>query len=73
MRVLTDLGLPGMSGDEFARTVHEKSPRMPIVLLTGWGDQIKAENRQFDGVTQILSKPVSLGALAQTLAAVSAI
>jgi len=71
--VLTDLGLPGMSGDEFARTVHEQSPRTPIVLLTGWGDQIKAENRQFDGVTHVLSKPVSLGALAQTLAAVSAV
>jgi signal transduction histidine kinase/CheY-like chemotaxis protein len=71
--VLTDLGLPGMSGDDFARAVHEQNPRTPIVLLTGWGDQIKAENRHFDGVTHVLSKPVSLGALAQTLAAVCAV
>jgi len=68
--LLTDLGLPGMSGDELARAVHERDPSTPIVLLTGWGDQIKAENRDFAGITHVLSKPVSLGALAQTLAAV---
>jgi signal transduction histidine kinase/CheY-like chemotaxis protein len=70
--VLTDLGLPGMSGEELARTVHRRNPQTPVVLLTGWGDQIKAENRRFEGVTQVLSKPITLGALAQTLAAVFA-
>src|SRR5262249_46287711 len=32
--VLTDLGLPGVSGEELARQLAERSPQVPVVLLT---------------------------------------
>jgi signal transduction histidine kinase len=65
--VLTDLGLPGSSGEEVARQVAELSPNVPVVLLTGWADQIKAETKPVPGVKCILGKPVSLSTLASTL------
>jgi signal transduction histidine kinase/CheY-like chemotaxis protein len=68
--VLTDLGLPGISGEDVARSVAERSPDTPVVLLTGWADQLRAEADSLVGVTRILSKPITLDALAKTLAAV---
>jgi signal transduction histidine kinase len=68
--VLTDLGLPGISGEEVARAVAERSPKTPVVLLTGWADQLQAENDSLTGIACILSKPITLDALASTLATV---
>lgn len=65
--VFTDLGLPGISGEELARSIAERSPRTPVVLLTGWADQIEADNRVLPGVTCVLGKPVALSTLAATL------
>jgi signal transduction histidine kinase len=68
--VLTDLGLPGMNGEEVARRIADASPGMPIILLSGWAEQIKAQARPIPGVTRILGKPVSIDQLAENLMAV---
>lgn len=33
--VITDYSMPGMSGTELARILHERLPRLPIALATG--------------------------------------
>ena len=68
--VFTDLGLPGMSGEEVARTIAGSSPTTPVILLTGWSHQLKDEARSLAGVTHILGKPVTLSTLSAALAAV---
>lgn len=70
--VITDLGLPGLSGEEVARQIAERSPQTPVILLTGWADQIESERKTFAGVTCVLGKPVSLGKLTATLQKVCA-
>ena len=65
--VVTDLGLPGVSGEEVARAISQRSPRTPVILLTGWADQIQAEQRTFPGVAHVLGKPVSITTLVATL------
>jgi signal transduction histidine kinase len=65
--VLTDYGLPGMNGEEVARAIHRTSPKTPVVLLTGWANQLKADSKPIDGVARILGKPVTLQALAETI------
>jgi signal transduction histidine kinase/ActR/RegA family two-component response regulator len=65
--VLTDLGLPGASGEELARELRRRSPATPVVLLTGWADQLRAEGGSLEGVSRVLAKPVTLPTLAATL------
>jgi signal transduction histidine kinase len=67
--VLTDLGLPEVSGEEVARRV---AGTVPIVLLTGWADQLRAEVGTIEGVSYLLSKPVTMANLAASLTAVTA-
>lgn len=67
--VLTDLGLPDGSGEEVVRTAARLRPGTPVVLLTGWADQMA---RKPDGVARLLGKPVTLDTLARTLAEVAA-
>jgi signal transduction histidine kinase/CheY-like chemotaxis protein len=68
--LITDLGLPGMSGEELARTIARKSPATPVILLTGWSSQLKDEAQSLTGVTNILGKPITISTLSSTIAAV---
>jgi PAS domain S-box-containing protein len=69
--VLLDIGLPGMSGHEVAREIRRTAALRQVVLiaLTGWGAQSDLEQSQEAGFDQHLTKPVSLEALEQALAA----
>jgi CheY-like chemotaxis protein len=69
--VLLDIGLPGMSGYEVARAIRKSQGVRQIVLiaLTGWGAQSDQAQSHEAGFDQHLTKPVSLEALEQALAA----
>lgn len=69
--VLLDIGLPGMSGYEVARAIRHSQGVRQIVLiaLTGWGAQSDQQQSHDAGFDQHLTKPVSLEALEQALAA----
>jgi CheY-like chemotaxis protein len=58
--VFTDLGLPGLSGWEVTRLVKLRQPETPVILITGWGDQIGPEEAQTRGVDFLLAKPFEL-------------
>jgi len=69
--VFLDIGLPGMSGYEVAREIRRTAALRKVVLiaLTGWGSQSDQRQSQEAGFDQHLTKPVSLEALEQALAA----
>jgi CheY-like chemotaxis protein len=69
--VFLDIGLPGMSGYEVARAIRRNQGVRQIVLiaLTGWGAQSDLQQSHEAGFDQHLTKPVSLEALEQALAA----
>ncbi len=56
--LLTDLGLPGMSGWELARAARAGRPDLPVILATGWGDRIAPEDARRCGVMLVLPKPL---------------
>lgn len=56
--LLTDLGLPGMSGWELARAARAGRPELPVILATGWGDRIAPEDARRCGVMLVLPKPL---------------
>ena len=66
--VLTDLGMPEMSGVEVARHVKAAHPHLPVVLLTGWGDTATLPAADRAVVDRVLGKPVLLAALLQVIA-----
>jgi len=65
--VLTDLGMPGMTGWEVARAIRAGFPTLPIILLTGWGNQVAPEAEAGRLVDRILRKPIPLQELAETI------
>jgi len=58
--MITDLGMPGMSGLELAGAVHERFPDMPIAMVTGWGTQLNEDEVALNGIKSVLSKPFHL-------------
>ena len=58
--MITDLGMPGMSGYELAQYVREKYKDIEVVLLTGWGNSLKKDGKKIEGVRAIISKPFRL-------------
>jgi signal transduction histidine kinase/CheY-like chemotaxis protein len=65
--VITDLGMPYVDGRKVAAAVKAESPQTPVILLTGWGRRLIAENDTPPHVDRILSKPPKLAALRATL------
>ena len=67
--VITDLGMPNMSGRDVARAVKEIKPETPVVLITGWGLHLDREEMpEIDGV---IEKPFSRDALVAQMAELS--
>ena len=58
--VITDLGMPGMSGLELADEIHRKYPKLPIAMITGWGTQLNHDEVALKGIKTVLSKPFHL-------------
>jgi CheY-like chemotaxis protein/two-component sensor histidine kinase len=69
--VITDLGMPRVDGRQVARTVKEEAPDTPVILLTGWGMRLSAENDIPAAVDLMLSKPPTIGDLNRALARVT--
>jgi signal transduction histidine kinase/CheY-like chemotaxis protein len=58
--VFTDLGMPGMSGWELARAIREKDSKVPLAIITGWGEAVTAAQKEGAEVNWVLSKPFSM-------------
>jgi PAS domain S-box-containing protein len=65
--VITDLGMPGISGWEVAKAAKGKNAKLPVVLLTGWGAQYEEEDLENRGVDIVLSKPLSWEKLTESV------
>jgi PAS domain S-box-containing protein len=55
--VLTDLGMPGMSGWEVCKAIKKMSPRTPVGMVTGWGMKLSQKEREENKVDFLISKP----------------
>jgi CheY-like chemotaxis protein len=55
--VITDLGMPGLSGWDVARIVKLRAPRTPVAMITGWSDRIDLDYATSNGVEGVIAKP----------------
>lgn len=65
--VITDFGMPDMTGTELAREIKKKFPAIPLVLMSGWGSQINQDEDEFKNIDEIVSKPPRLKQLLEVI------
>jgi CheY-like chemotaxis protein len=66
--LFSDIVMPGYSGVELARLVRERFPRMPVLLASGYSEEI-VEGAALE--FEVLTKPYGADTLAAALAAAS--
>jgi two-component system cell cycle sensor histidine kinase/response regulator CckA len=65
--VVTDLTMPGMTGDTLAQEIRHLRPEMPVVLVTGHIQLVTEERLRETGVSAVLHKPITVDELARAL------
>jgi CheY-like chemotaxis protein len=65
--LITDHGMPGMTGLDLARRVKQRWPRLPVILCTGYSSHLSIEVPLAE-VAALLAKPPSLEALRRAVA-----
>ena len=65
--VLTDMTMPGMTGDRLAETLMGIRPDLPIILTTGFSSKMTAKKAREIGIRALIYKPVVESELAQTI------
>jgi CheY-like chemotaxis protein len=67
--LVTDLGMPGITGTELARRAKAGGNVGAVALITGWGVDGDDQTLQEAGVDLVLNKPFEIGeAVAQLVA-----
>lgn len=61
--LITDMTMPKMTGIELIHKVLEITPRLPVILCTGYSDLINAENAHKQGITNFVEKPYTMSKL----------
>ena len=55
--VITHVGLCDISGWTFSKKIKEISSHVPVVFITGWGNQLSSSQLKECGVDYVLTKP----------------
>ncbi len=55
--LITDLKMPGMGGIELLIAAHRKIPRLPVLVLTAYGDVPTAVKALKEGAVDFIEKP----------------
>ena len=61
--VITDKAMPDMNGEQLAIALNAIIPNLPIILMSGFGDLMKAAGELPPQIRTILSKPITEASL----------
>lgn len=62
--VITDMIMPKMTGKTLAEKIFKIKPDIPIILCSGYSDDIDSSSLKTMGINQYLMKPIGIEALA---------
>jgi CheY-like chemotaxis protein len=68
--VVTDLGMPDMTGWEVARAVRARHPGLPVGLVTGWAVALEMSDAERREVDFVIAKPYTIETLRAALAGI---
>jgi signal transduction histidine kinase/ActR/RegA family two-component response regulator len=63
--VLTDLGMPRVSGWEVGKAVKKMNPKVPVAMITGWGMELNRDKMSESGIDLVISKPFDFNRVLQ--------
>jgi CheY-like chemotaxis protein len=66
--VLTDLGMPEVTGLDVARAIAAQWPELPVALITGWAEGLTLAPDDRKHIVSVLPKPVTERAIRELLA-----
>ena len=69
--VFTDVGMPEMSGWQLARALRERDERIPLAVITGWGEAVGAVQQGAAQVDWVVTKPFTVARIAELARGVS--
>jgi two-component system, cell cycle sensor histidine kinase and response regulator CckA len=65
--VVTDMTMPGMTGDQLTKQLRRIRPDLPIILCTGFSERIDANAAKAMGIDEFVMKPVLMSELAKVI------
>lgn len=65
--LISDEVMPGLTGTQLTQALRAHAPRLPVLLLSGYGGTLLAQRASSAGVHRVLSKPVQRAPLAHAL------
>jgi YesN/AraC family two-component response regulator len=65
--IITDMTMPDMTGDQLAREIKKTRPEIPIILCTGFSENMNDEKAKSMGIHKFVLKPVSMKEIATTI------
>jgi len=68
--VITDLGMPGISGWEVAKRIKKKDPSKKVIAVSGWGASLQKDQLKESCIDQVLPKPFHLEEVKKVIAEV---
>jgi len=68
--LVTDQGMPGMSGVDLADRVHDIRPGLPVVLVSGYSEGFSPDGLEAHGIGRLVIKPTGPQNVAAAIRAV---
>ena len=65
--VITDFVMPIVDGRKVSTVVNQMRPGTPVIMLTGYGNRMRAQDDTLPYVDHIIAKPANLVELRNTL------
>jgi FixJ family two-component response regulator len=50
--------MPELTGIDLAKNLYDNGVKLPIIIMTGYGDQISVEEQNKYNIKKIISKPL---------------
>ncbi len=65
--VFTDLGMPKLSGWDVGKRLKALNPKVPVVMITGWGMELDRSKMSQNGIDLLISKPFNFDQVTQVI------
>ncbi len=65
--LITDMVMPGMTGQELAERMQAEHPALNVVFMSGYSEHAATEMAHADPTVRLLTKPFSRAAILRTV------